>query len=50
MSFSDTYARGKVKRSEGNKAKRCKVDYFNHAEERMWPSSLFWQNVNISIE
>jgi hypothetical protein len=50
MSFSDTYVGCKVKRSEGNKAKRCKVDYFRHAEERIWPVSLFWQNVDIFIE
>lgn len=50
LSFSDTYFGGKVKRSEINKAKQCKVDYFKHAEKRMWPVSLFWRNVIFLIE
>jgi len=50
LSYSDNYFGGKVKRSEVNKAKRCKADYFKHAEERMWPVSLFWRNVDVFIE
>jgi len=50
LSFSGTYFGVKVKRSEANKAQRCKVDYFEHAVERMWPVSIFWRNVDIFIE